>query len=150
MTSLSEIFKGLDSGAAALFGALIGAGGALVGQMLTGLGKAWYESAAFQRLNHKERINQITEVYKYAVDAIYRIKDGKVNSVEERAKVTSAVRFFGSKEVNQLIDQYFLHQEGFDEKTVIDAMQRHLEDLNLKFVWFPLRIIRWLKNYLVD
>lgn len=131
-----NISSPLDSGQAALMGALIGAGASVIVQIIAAFVTARHETRSFQRTLRKEQIASVADAYEYALNVILNMKTGGGPDRATRGNVFAQISLRGSVQVKALVEAFLAlspeEKRVFEMEPLIKAMQQHIVQLEKK------------------
>lgn len=123
----------LDSGQAALLGALIGAGASVIVQIIAAFVTARHETRSFRRTLLKDQISSITDAYEYAINVISNMRTGGTADRTTQGNVLAQTSLRGSTEVKAIVESFFAlptaNRQEFELAPLVNAMQQHLAQL---------------------
>ena len=123
----------LDPGLAALIGALVGAGSAVVVQVIAAIITAQHNTRSYRRTLRKEIIASVADAYEHALNVFVNIKSGATPDKSTFGKVFAQISLRGSPAVNKLLNEFQMlsvsEKSNLDINPIINAMQEHLAKL---------------------
>lgn len=123
----------LDPGVAGLYGALIGAGSAVIVQIIAAIVTARHETRSFRRTLRKESLASVADAYEHALNVVMNMQRGGHPERTTLGNVFAQISLRGSPRIKELVCQFIdlpeNEKSAFDIDLLIKEMQWHLARL---------------------